>query len=222
MQTTNQRHLWRAKAEWHLAQGHASEAFTIAQQLIDSAPNSGTNAIPRLSLLLAETALALRRYATTRGALQSAQQVAQALRLKPLLWRIHLAQGRLARAQGKEEQAEICFAEGRSLLDSLSADLALSDSTLSQYLRQGAERLLRSTRNPARVVARDQFNGLTPRERDIAAFIAQGKSNKEIAETLVLSNRTVESHISNILAKLSFTSRAQIAVWAVEKGLLKT
>ena len=222
MQTTHQRQLWRAKAEWHLAQGRATEAFAIAEGLIDSAPGVGTNTTPRLSLLKGESALALRRYATTQAALRSAQNIAQALSLKPLLWRIHFAQGRLEQAQGKEEQAEISFAEGQSLVDSLSADLALSDSTLRQYLKQGAERLLRSRGNPARVLVRDQFDGLTPREREIAALLAQGKSNKEIAEILVLSNRTIESHISNILAKLSFTSRAQIAVWAVEKGLLKT
>jgi DNA-binding NarL/FixJ family response regulator len=222
MQTTNQRQLWRANAEWHLAQGHAAEAFGIAQQLIDSAPNAGMNTIPRLGLLLGEAALALRRYATSQAALQSAQKGAQDLSLKPLLWRILIAQGRLARAQGKVEQAEIYFAEGRSLLNSLSADLALSDLTLSHFLRQASERLMRSRGSSARVLARDQFNGLTPRERDIAAMIAQGRSNKEIAEALVLSNRTVESHIRNIMSKLSFTSRSQIAVWAVEKGLLKT
>jgi DNA-binding NarL/FixJ family response regulator len=166
--------------------------------------------------------LALRRYATSQIALQNAQQVAQALSLKPLLWRILVAQGRLARARGKGEQAEIYFAEARSLLDSLSADLALSDSTLPQYLRQASERLIRSRGNSARALAKDQFSGLTPRERDIAAWIAQGRSNKEIAEALVLSSRTVESHISNILSKLNFTSRSQIAIWAVEKGLLKT
>jgi non-specific serine/threonine protein kinase len=71
------------------------------------------------------------------------------------------------------------------------------------------------------MLTRDQFDGLTPRERDIAALIAQGKSNKEIAEALSLSNRTVEAHISKVLSKLSFSSRSQIAVWAVEKGLLK-
>ncbi len=66
-----------------------------------------------------------------------------------------------------------------------------------------------------------EFGGLTRREREVAAQVAQGKSNREIAAQLVLSERTVENHVGNILAKLGFASRAQIAVWAVEKGLDK-
>jgi DNA-binding NarL/FixJ family response regulator len=221
MQSTNQRHLWRAKAEWYLAQGRATEGLAIAQQLIDNAPNTGTNAIPRIDLLAGEAALALRRYATSKSSLQNAQEGARDLSLKPLLWRILLAQARLARSQGKEDQAEAYFAESRSLIDSLVMDLELSDLSLSQYLKQGSERLMRSKKKSVRILFRDQFDGLTPRERDIAALIAQGKSNKEIADALVLSNRTVESHISKVLSKLNFNSRSQIAVWAVEKGLLK-
>ncbi|MGH2522513.1 MAG: response regulator transcription factor [Anaerolineales bacterium] len=48
---------------------------------------------------------------------------------------------------------------------------------------------------------------------------AQGKSNREIAEALVVGERTIETHVGNILGKSDFTSRAQIAVWAAEKGL---
>jgi DNA-binding NarL/FixJ family response regulator len=55
----------------------------------------------------------------------------------------------------------------------------------------------------------------------VAALIAQGKSNREIAEVLVVNYRTIEKHIENMLSKLGFTSRAQIAVWASEKGLGK-
>jgi len=54
----------------------------------------------------------------------------------------------------------------------------------------------------------------------VAAFIAQGKSNREIADELVVSYRTVETHVGTILSKLAFSSRAQIAVWAVEIGLV--
>jgi DNA-binding CsgD family transcriptional regulator len=221
MQTINQRQLWRAKAEYYFAQGRAAEALAIGQQLIENAPNTRSKPIPRLSLLVGETAMMLRRYATAQAALQGAHQVAQALSLKPLLWRILFAQARLARAQGSEEQAEAYFDSGQSLLDSLLVNLNVADSALSQFLSNRAERLIRFRKNSARMLTRDQFDGLTPRERDIAALIAQGKSNKEIAEALSLSNRTVEAHISKVLSKLSFSSRSQIAVWAVEKGLLK-
>jgi non-specific serine/threonine protein kinase len=47
-------------------------------------------------------------------------------------------------------------------------------------------------------------------------LVAQGLSNKAIAEQLVLSDRTVEMHVSNALGKLGFSSRAQLAAWAVE------
>jgi non-specific serine/threonine protein kinase len=57
---------------------------------------------------------------------------------------------------------------------------------------------------------------LTIREREVAALVAQGKSNGEIADELVVSKRTIETHISNILSKLGFTQRAQIIRWAIE------
>jgi DNA-binding NarL/FixJ family response regulator len=67
---------------------------------------------------------------------------------------------------------------------------------------------------------RKKSDGLTMREREVAVLIAQGKSNGEIADELVVSKRTVEEHISNIRAKLGFTKRAQIVRWAIENGLV--
>jgi DNA-binding CsgD family transcriptional regulator len=60
---------------------------------------------------------------------------------------------------------------------------------------------------------------LTERERKVVALIARGRSNGEIAGELVLSKRTVEKHIANILSKLELTNRAQIVRWAIENGL---
>jgi non-specific serine/threonine protein kinase len=54
---------------------------------------------------------------------------------------------------------------------------------------------------------------LTRRERQVATLITQGMSNKDIAATLVISQRTAESHVEHILTKLGFSSRAQIATW---------
>ncbi|WP_432922902.1 ATP-binding protein [Microbispora sp. CA-135349] len=62
---------------------------------------------------------------------------------------------------------------------------------------------------------------LTPREREIAGLVAQGLSNPEIARKLVISSRTAETHVQNILAKLGFTSRVQIATW-VTRGRSST
>ena len=61
---------------------------------------------------------------------------------------------------------------------------------------------------------------LTPREREVARLIARGETNRQIAATLVISERTADAHVQNILNKLGFSSRAQIAALAVERGLL--
>jgi predicted ATPase/DNA-binding CsgD family transcriptional regulator len=62
---------------------------------------------------------------------------------------------------------------------------------------------------------------LTPRELEVAALVGRGHSNKEIAASLVVSLRTAEAHVTNVLNKLGLRSRAQLAVWAAEHGLIK-
>jgi len=64
--------------------------------------------------------------------------------------------------------------------------------------------------------ARHQADALTAREREVAAHIAQGKTNGEIAAELVLSKRTVEKHVAHILAKLGLVHRAQIVRWVID------
>ena len=62
-------------------------------------------------------------------------------------------------------------------------------------------------------------DGLTGREREVAMLIGQGKSNSEIATELVLSKRTVETHVGHILSKLGLSNRAQVMRWAIDHGL---
>ncbi len=61
---------------------------------------------------------------------------------------------------------------------------------------------------------------LSAREREVAALVARGYSNRAIAEALVIAPRTVDTHVSNILNKLDLHSRAQIAAWSVTRGLV--
>ena len=71
-----------------------------------------------------------------------------------------------------------------------------------------------------RQTAKERYGGLTAREREVATLIAQGLSNREIADRLTISERTAERHVANIMLKLNFNARTQIAAWAVENGLL--
>lgn len=65
-----------------------------------------------------------------------------------------------------------------------------------------------------------RVDALTQRERQVAILIARGLTNRRIGAELVISRRTADTHVANILSKLSVTSRAQVAALVVAEGLL--
>ena len=73
---------------------------------------------------------------------------------------------------------------------------------------------------PADSASKRVTTGLSARECEVAALIGRGLSNREIAEALVIADRTAETHVTHVLNKLGLRSRAQVAVWAVEHGLV--
>ncbi len=77
-------------------------------------------------------------------------------------------------------------------------------------------------RAAAALLNRNKSDELTAREREVAALIARGRSNGEIADELVVSKRTIEKHIAHIIMKLGVTNRAQIVRWAIETGLVNS
>jgi DNA-binding CsgD family transcriptional regulator len=78
---------------------------------------------------------------------------------------------------------------------------------------------IRIPRGPRPATRANPF-GLTAREREVATWIAKGKSNREIAIAMTVGVKTVETYVMRILNKLNFNSRVQVAAWAIEKGLL--
>ena len=96
----------------------------------------------------------------------------------------------------------------------------VDETTLVAAFRAGVDHLAPPPPEPTVSQAtKAAYGGLTRRERDAAALIAQGKSNRAIARALGIGERTVEGYVAAALAKLGFESRAQIAVWATEQGL---
>jgi DNA-binding NarL/FixJ family response regulator len=109
---------------------------------------------------------------------------------------------RTARAGLSEEAFKGAWADGRSLSPEQSIEEALIET----------QRPLRVAGWPA-VIARRGAGSLTERELEVTGLIARGLSNRQIAEQLVISQRTADRHVSNILDKLGFAGRGQIAAW---------
>ena len=82
-----------------------------------------------------------------------------------------------------------------------------------------ARRLMAEVTAPAR--GRDPAAGLTAREMQVLRLIAQGRTNAEIGAELVITERTVKAHVSNLLGKLHLSDRTQAAVYAWREGLMK-
>jgi DNA-binding NarL/FixJ family response regulator len=131
---------------------------------------------------------------------------------------LHADLGNAYRAISRRADAEREFASARMIIQDLAATLPQGDLR-DHFVKQARAAIPPAPVLTSRRAAMKEFSGLTGREREVAVLIAQGKSNREIAETLVVTVRTVEAHITRILDKLGFKSRTEIATWAVTKGL---
>jgi NarL family two-component system response regulator LiaR len=101
----------------------------------------------------------------------------------------------------KDTQAdELC----RSVKAAAAGQVQMSPSVVARLLRE--------------VPAPEHPEPLTERETEVLRQLAQGKSNKEIAAALVIAEKTVRTHVSNILAKLGLCSRTQAALYALREG----
>jgi predicted ATPase/DNA-binding CsgD family transcriptional regulator len=134
------------------------------------------------------------------------------------LWRIHLALGEAYQAASQAERAAESFNTARAQVKTVAS--AIEDEALAENFRRRATAMIPPVQPlTPRQAAKHEFGGLTRRERQVAAVVAHGLSNQEIADELVVSVKTVEAHVTRILSKLGFSSRAQVAAWAVDKGL---
>jgi DNA-binding CsgD family transcriptional regulator/tetratricopeptide (TPR) repeat protein len=215
MQTMGQRWVWLARGELALARGEAAAALERADRLLATALNlTGEEDIPRVAVLRGESLAALAQTEQADQTLRAAAEGADARGMRPLLWRTHLALGNLYQASGRGADAARELRSARALVDELETAIT-DDAPRQDFLSRALARL---PRTPGVAQPRDT---LTRRERDVVALIATGMTNREIAAALFIGERTVETHVGNVLGKLGFTARAQVAVWAVESGLAR-
>jgi DNA-binding CsgD family transcriptional regulator len=217
--TMAERRMRWAKGNLLLSEKRPAEALRIAEHLLDSkrAPDE-PQPIPALLQLKGEALFALKQFKKAEQALEGAKLGAEEREAFPLLWQIHRRLGWLYKEQKNMEESEREFASARQILHNIATTIQ-AEPLRASFLHAAFETLPKEGKLSRRQSEAEKFGGLTPRERDVARLLSQGKSNREIAEILVLSERTVENHVGNILAKLGFDSRAQIAIWVVEKGL---
>lgn len=196
--------------EIFLANDDVQAARAAADELAATAQASGAPLVRAMAarglgaVLLAEgdgrAALASLRQAWTSW--QGLEAPFEAARVRVLI-------GRACRVLGDEATAQVEFDAARHAFDDLGAK--------PDAVRVAAERQVGS----AAPVGQELGNvaGLTAREIEVLRLVAAGKSNRAIAETLVISEKTVARHVSNIFLKLDVSSRSAATAYAYEHGL---
>jgi DNA-binding CsgD family transcriptional regulator len=110
--------------------------------------------------------------------------------------------------------------EGRLLAERLPAGHRPSEPDSTWSLERACDmavELLTSAATEPGPAPREVRPRLTPREIEVAELVARGYSNREIAQTLTIAERTATSHLEHVLNKLGFHSRSQIATWVTER-----
>ncbi len=123
-------------------------------------------------------------------------------------------------------QAMRAGVKGYVLKDAIEMDLAHAVLTVAEgrpYLSPGiAAVLMNVAQGRNGVAAADPYERLTQRERQILQSVAEGRSNKEIAQLLDITPKTVVIHRANLMRKLNIRGAAQLALFAAKKGLVKS
>jgi DNA-binding CsgD family transcriptional regulator len=174
---------------------------------------------PRVALLWAAALTALGSYSEAEALLLRTRDILQWQGARSKVWRCELALADLLEASGRRDDAQRVYQAAWQAVEGIAADLADRPRLRDQLVQRALRSFPRGYRHTARTVTPSGRLGvLTRREHEIAALIARGQTNREIAGALVLGERTIETHVSNVLNKLGLGSRREVARWVEEHG----
>lgn len=216
-----------AEADLALAHGDAEAVLASNKRLQDtwpldyeSVPLSAFGTVPYL-MRQARALAMLDCLDEALEQLRQARTICEGAGLLPDLWQVDVSLGELV-ARRDDKAARAYFKQARACIDQLAANIP---ADRRQQFQQRAESRIQAAQTAdfrphmhgagARAA---QFQ-LTRRELDVVREVASGKTNQQIADTLHITVKTVETHLTRILSKLDMTSRTQVALWAADNDL---
>ena len=236
--TLQARGLWLARAEIALEDGRHQAALEIAGSLAAHGGSSPHDKLPagehrmglRLGLIQARALAAMGRTDEARDIIEYYVAAGVEQGRYALLWRLYALQAELSRVRGDHGTPNEAIAAAQRIIETIATDVRESRMPDAQAV---AERfVVRATelfpfparddmsRTDGTVFVRSAGPRLTAREQEVAGLVAEGRSNREISEILVLSERTAERHVANIMNKLGCHTRTQIATWYISSAQL--
>ena len=212
-----------------LDRGAAQEAAELVERLLRKVPeHRRLSRAPALDLLVRARA-AGGNHAGAVDALADLREVERAVGTAPLRACADAAEAALATARGEHDRARVLledaidvYARDGAPFEAAQARLALAANLAALGRPDAAEREAAAARERLQQLGAPgapPLPQLTPREREVLALLAEGLSNRGIAERLVVSEHTVHRHVTSILRKLDLPSRTAAAAVAVRAGL---
>jgi DNA-binding CsgD family transcriptional regulator len=195
--------------------GYREAAQAISRRLECVAHVCACDYMPAcVSRILGDAAIFLEDWAAARRYYAQALETAAKIGFRPELALTHVG---LAELLVEDSDGDVGWAEALQHLDIAIPEL---EDMHMQPALQHALAIRDTCAARQRLLARTPTaETLTAREREIARLVADGLSNRDIAERLVIAEGTVEVHVKHILSKLDFRSRAQVAAWAAKEAL---
>ena len=212
--TMAQRQVWRSRIELELARHNDAAAVRMVDRVLAETPYaSRERPAIRLSLLRGRALIGLNRPEEAVSWVRPARAVAREQGARPIQWRLHRELGVALTAVGDTAGADAEFAEARRLIEEIGSTISDPDWR-SRFIARASQQLPRSEAT----TTFPESSRLTRRQQEVANLISLGYSNRQIADELSISERTVESHITATLSTLALESRSQIVAWRLKHG----